>query len=136
GVVAVVVGVQQGAHRPVGDAGDPRQVVPGPLLGGAGVHAHHAPAADQEAGVVQPPRPVRLQVGVDAVTDLLQHRSTSAHVPLLVPVDPPPPEPTAAGRSRRCAVPTLPVPFDPPGLAPPTRPRPDPFDLAVPVTAG
>src|SRR6266700_5506303 len=41
-------------------------------LGGGGVDADHAGAADEEAGVVQVPAAVRLQVGVDVLADLFE----------------------------------------------------------------
>ena len=73
-VIAVVMGVDQRADRPAGDGLDGVQVGAGAPLGGGGVDADHAgvdPLTDQEAGVVQVPAAVRLQVGVDVLADLL-----------------------------------------------------------------
>jgi hypothetical protein len=69
GVVAVVMGVDQRPHRSLRDRVDRIEVVQGPALRRTGVDADHTLAADQERGVVDPPGPVRLHVGEDAVTD-------------------------------------------------------------------
>src|SRR5581483_10613058 len=68
-MVTVVVGVDQRAHGALGDGLDGVQVGAGPALGGGGVDADHAVPADQEAGVVEVPAAVRLQVGVDVRAD-------------------------------------------------------------------
>ena len=68
-VIAVVMGVDQGADGLLGDGVYGVQVGAGAPLGGGGVDADHAGAADQEAGVVQVPAAVRLQVGVDVLAD-------------------------------------------------------------------
>jgi hypothetical protein len=73
-VVAVVMGVDQGAHRLVGDRGDRVEIGPGAPLGGAGIHADHAPTADEEPGVVDPPAAIRLHISIDTVRDLLEPR--------------------------------------------------------------
>ena len=68
-VIAVVVGVDQRPHRFFCDCPDGVQVGAGAPLGGGGVDADHAGVADQEAGVVEVPAAVRLQVGVDVLAD-------------------------------------------------------------------
>ena len=70
-VVAVVVGVDQRADRLGGAGGDGVEERPGAPLGGAGVDGHDALGTHQEARVVQPPGAVRLDVGEDAVRDLV-----------------------------------------------------------------
>ena len=70
GVVAVVVGVHEHPRRGPRDPLDGVEVGDGPCLGRAGVDAEHEPRAGDEAGVVDPPGPVRLDVGEDPVGDL------------------------------------------------------------------
>jgi hypothetical protein len=96
-VVAVVVGVDQGAHRLDGHVADRAQQRPRPALGGAGVDGHDALRADQEAGVVDPPAAVGLHVGEHVVGHLHGVRGReprvvgvaggggSAHAPTLRP---------------------------------------------------
>src|SRR6266567_9601867 len=62
------------ADRFARDRPDGVQVGAGTSLGGGGVDADHAGAADEETGVVQVPAAVRLQVGVDVLADLLCFR--------------------------------------------------------------
>jgi hypothetical protein len=74
GVVAVVVGLDERAHRLGGHRCDRGEVGPGVELGGAGVYADHAAPPDQEPVLLIHHEPVGLDVGVDAVGDLLQPR--------------------------------------------------------------
>ncbi len=67
-----MVGVDQGPDRPVGHGGDRLEVGPGAPLGRTGVDADHALAGHQEAGVVDEPAAVGLDVGEDTVADLLR----------------------------------------------------------------
>src|SRR6202021_2934076 len=75
-VIAVVVRVKEGANRRRGDVPDGGEAGRGAPLGGARVDAEHALRPDDETGVVDPPGPVRLDVGVDAVGDLDRPRSS------------------------------------------------------------
>jgi cobyrinic acid a,c-diamide synthase len=72
GVVGMMMGVDQRAHRRPGDAADGGQERPGAPLGGARVDGAHAGPADDEAGVVDHPGAVRLDVPEDAVRHLYQ----------------------------------------------------------------
>ena len=56
-VVAVVVRVDQGAERSIGDRADGVEKSAGPLLREARVDGRHAVGADEEAAVVQPQLP-------------------------------------------------------------------------------
>src|SRR5690554_3576531 len=84
-VVGVVVGVYQRLDRRLTRPGDGLLEPAGPRLGPALVDDGHSTLAPQEAGVVQEPGPVRLDVGEDVVRDLGQpgvgylcrHRSSS-----------------------------------------------------------
>lgn len=67
-----MVGVDQGPDRPVGHGGDRLEVGPGAPLGRTGVDADHALAGHQEAGVVDEPAAVGLDVGEGTVADLLR----------------------------------------------------------------
>ena len=73
-VVAVVVGVHEGADRRCRDGLDGVPVGAGAPLGRARVDADDALRPDEEAGVVDPPGAVGLDVGEDAVGDLLRLR--------------------------------------------------------------
>ena len=72
GVVAVVMGVDDRPNRLRRDRSDRVQVGTGAADGRAGVDADHSALADKKAGVVDPPGPVGLDIGEDAVVDLLQ----------------------------------------------------------------
>ena len=104
-VVAMVMRADHGPHRGGRDRGDGLLVGAGPPLGRAGVDADHALRAGQEPGVVDPPGAVRLDVGPDAVGDLLRLRrarrvdvtgQAAHHEP---PRGLPPPTPGAAWRT-------------------------------------
>lgn len=69
GVVAVVVGVDQDAHWPVRQRPDRLPGRDRALFGRAGVQGHHR----MQAGVVDPPQTIRLDVAVEPVGDQLQH---------------------------------------------------------------
>ena len=56
------------------DRSDRVQVGTGAADGRTGVDADHSALADKKAGVVDPPGPVGLDIGEDAVVDLLQLR--------------------------------------------------------------
>jgi hypothetical protein len=71
GVVAVVMGVDQGPHRAVGHAPHRLHEGAGPALRRAAVDGHHATVAGHEAGVVDPPAAVGLDEAEDAVGHLL-----------------------------------------------------------------
>jgi hypothetical protein len=65
GVIGVVMGVDHRAHRCRRDGGDGAQVGAGAALGRAGVYADDSLRPHQEAGVVDPPGAIGLDVGVD-----------------------------------------------------------------------
>ena len=71
GVVAVVMGVDDGADRRGRHVRDGLPVGARAPLGRARVDADDALRPDEETGVVDPPRAVGLDVGEDAVGDLL-----------------------------------------------------------------
>ena len=73
-VVAVVVRVHERPHRQPAHRTDRVPEGPRAPLREAGIDRHHAIAADDEAGVVQPPAPVRLDVGEDAPAHLFHAR--------------------------------------------------------------
>ena len=73
GVVAVMMSVDQGADGPVGNLADGLQEGAGAALGEAGVHHRDRAVASDEAGIVQPPAAVQLDVGIHAGADLF-HR--------------------------------------------------------------
>ena len=74
-VVAMLVGVDQCADRQFGHAVDRVQQRTCPALGVARIDQRHRAATDDERAVVQPPLAVELDVGVDAVADLLYRRT-------------------------------------------------------------
>ena len=70
GVVAVVVGVHRGPRRPGRHPPDRGQQGTVARLGGRGVDHQVSPASGDDAGVVDHPAAVRLDIGVDAGRDL------------------------------------------------------------------
>ncbi len=81
-MVAVMMGVDQRADRFTRDRLDGVQVGAGAPFRRGGVDADHAVAAGQEAGVVQVPAAVRLQVGVDVLAHLADFAQAHRRAPL------------------------------------------------------
>jgi hypothetical protein len=74
-VVTVMVRVDEGAHGPLsGLTAERVQKGPRPALGEAGVDREHGVAADDEAGVVQPPASIELHVAKHTRADLFDDR--------------------------------------------------------------
>ena len=73
-VVPVMVRIDQRVHGAAGHLLDRIQVGPRATFRRAGVDTDHAPASHQEAGIVDPPTAVGLDVGEYAVTDFLDPR--------------------------------------------------------------